>query len=200
MTPSEVYSKVARLIDVMDECWVWTGPVTLGQGIPRYAAPKSGWRRVISYAGTFPKNYAMACGQPKCVHPEHVVHTYSDSGRLVFISQNTAAVGDCLEWTGHMDTNNVPSMYVEHEGKVIRNFPVRRASWCIEQIPPGHAWPEGTFGTTCNNPRCVRVEHTDAILQYRTGCDCCSFLGRYNSRHRVPEFTGDTEILPGVLI
>jgi hypothetical protein len=190
-SPSEVYEPViAAKIRVKDECWIWTGGVRQPHGYPWYRG-----RRVISLA-TKHKNVENTCRNTMCLNPEHYVHTYSEVGRIAFIEHNVNQVGGCLEWKGHLKTSGVPGMYYEYRGKLHRDFPVRRINWCVEYLPPGHDWPEGTFGVNCGNPSCVRVEHIDAILIPDTGCKCVWSPGRHHNRFSVQEYTGDTDSLP----
>lgn len=64
-------------------------------------------------------------------------------------------VGDCLEWQGYI-ANNTPQVIAYPDGKK-KMTSVRRL---LRELVTGQAQPDGHYGNTCGNHRCVNPDHT----------------------------------------
>jgi len=64
-------------------------------------------------------------------------------------------VGDCLEWQGYI-ANNTPQVITYPDGKK-KMTSVRRL---LRELVTGQAQPDGHYGNTCGNHRCVNPDHT----------------------------------------
>jgi hypothetical protein len=64
-------------------------------------------------------------------------------------------VGDCWEWQGYIQ-NNTPQVIGYPDGKK-KMVSVRRM---LREIITGQPQPDGHYGNTCGNPRCVNPDHT----------------------------------------
>lgn len=63
-------------------------------------------------------------------------------------------VGECWEWLGYFG-NGVPQVIAWPEGKK-KMVSVRRL---IREVSTRKTQPDGHFGVTCGNPRCVHPDH-----------------------------------------
>lgn len=64
-------------------------------------------------------------------------------------------VGDCWEWQGYIQ-NNTPQV-ASYPGGKKKMVSVRRL---LRELVTGRVQPDGHYGNTCGNPRCVNPEHT----------------------------------------
>ena len=64
-------------------------------------------------------------------------------------------VGDCWEWQGYI-ANNTPQV-IAYPGGFKKMVSVRRL---LRELVTGQAQPDGHYGNTCGNHRCVNPDHT----------------------------------------
>jgi hypothetical protein len=165
VTPESIYGPhVAKRIELIDECWVWTGVTRYSGG---NLVPYHDSTRVVSALPNSSRVTVTTCRDPLCVHPDHVVDTYSEPGRMVFIREHVVwRAGGCQEWLGNVkkvqkgQSKPIPVLYLKGTGKKpLYTTTVRRFNFCVEYVPVSEPWPDGIYGVTCGNDLCVAPEH-----------------------------------------
>jgi len=64
-------------------------------------------------------------------------------------------VGECWEWQGYMQ-NNTPQV-IGYPGGLKKMVSVRRV---LRELLTGQSQPDGHYGNSCGNTRCVNPDHT----------------------------------------